>query len=307
MTNDSGFFVIVKEYWRTKEILLICIGGNGFICYTRLRKTLNMELEKLTLQVAEIARAAGKFIRTEGENFDPAKVEYKGHNDMVSYVDKTAEQIIVDGLLPLIPDAGFITEEKVIVKEGKEYKWIVDPLDGTTNFIHGLPTFSVSIALQHGTDLIMGVVYEVNRDECFYAWKNGGAYLNGNKIQVSANNTFGKALIATGFPYYDFDLLEKYIAVFRELTKVCHGVRRIGSAAVDLAYVACGRFDAYFEYNLNSYDIAAGMVLVREAGGLAANFKMEDDNFASREILAGTTELCGLMSGLIKKHFFGSE
>ncbi len=263
-----------------------------------------MELEKLTTIVVNIAKTAGNFIRTEGENFDPAKIEYKGHNDLVSYVDKTAEKIIVDALLPLIPDAGFITEEKVIARDGEVYNWIIDPLDGTTNFIHALPTFSVSIALQKGNELVLGVVYEINRDECFYAWKDGGAYLNGKKISVSANDSFNKSLIATGFPYYDFELLEKYIDIFRELTKICHGVRRLGSAAVDLAYVACGRFDAYFEYNLNAYDIAAGMVIVREAGGLATDFRLNDDNFASREILAGNAGIAQLMSGILKTHFF---
>lgn len=262
-----------------------------------------MDLEKLTAEVARIAREAGAFIRQEGASFDAAKIEYKGLNDLVSYVDKGAEERIVKGLSELLPEAGFVTEEKTINKTGEVYNWIVDPLDGTTNFIHGLPAYSVSIALQRNDELVSGVVYEVNRDECFTAWKDGGAYLNGKRISVSANTEFSQSLLATGFPYYNFDLLEKYINVFRELTKVCHGLRRVGSAAVDLAYVACGRFDGYFEYNLNSYDIAAGMVLVREAGGEATNFSGDNDAFPSREILAGNPELHKKMQEVIQKYF----
>lgn len=262
-----------------------------------------MNLQDLTLSVVSLAKEAGAFIRKEAESFDASKIEYKGINDMVSYVDKTAEEIIVKGLINLLPEAGFITEEKVISKQGEVYNWIVDPLDGTTNFIHGVPTYSVSIALQKNDDLVLGVVYEINRNECFYAWKDGGAYLNGKTIKVTDSTQLGQSLLATGFPYYDFVALEKYIQVFRELTKVCHGLRRIGSAAVDLAYVACGRFDGYFEYNLNSYDIAAGMVLVREAGGLATSFSGSDHNFESREILAGNKAIHQEMKGIIEPIF----
>lgn len=262
-----------------------------------------MDLQKLTAEVARIAREAGAFIRQEGASFDTAKIEYKGLNDLVSYVDKGAEERIVKGLSALLPEAGFVTEEKTINKTGDVYNWIVDPLDGTTNFIHGLPAYSVSIALQRNDELVAGVVYEVNRDECFYAWKDGGAYLNGSRISVSGNTELSQALLATGFPYYNFELLEKYISVFRELTKVCHGLRRVGSAAVDLAYVACGRFDGYFEYNLNSYDIAAGMVLVREAGGEATSFSGSNDSFSTREILAGNRALRLKMQEVINRYF----
>ncbi|MGX5691021.1 inositol monophosphatase family protein [Arcticibacter tournemirensis] len=262
-----------------------------------------MDLEQLTASVVKLAQATGSFIRAEGAIFDASKIEYKGLNNLVSYVDKTAEERIVAGLTSLLPEAGFVTEEETINKTGEVFNWIVDPLDGTTNFIHGLPTFSVSIALQQNDELVLGVVYEVNRDECFYAWKDGGAYLNGRPIFVSSNEEFPQSLIATGFPYYDFEKLEEYINVFRELTKVSHGLRRVGSAAVDLAYVACGRFDAYFEYNLNSYDIAAGMVLVREAGGEATNFAGGPETFNSREILAGNKKLNEKMREVIGKYF----
>lgn len=262
-----------------------------------------MDLELLTAQVAAIARNAGTFIRTEAERFSSAAIEYKGLNNVVSYVDKGAEELIVQALSGLLPEAGFVTEELTINKQGDVYNWIVDPLDGTANFIHGLPTYSVSIALEASGVLVCGVVYEINRDECFYAWQGGGAWLNGARIQVSPHTEFSQSLLATGFPYYDFVKLEKYLNVFRELTQVCHGIRRVGSAAVDLAYVACGRFEAYFEYNLNSYDMAAGILLVREAGGRCTNFSGGDELFGTREVIASNAAMGGNVLGVIQKYF----
>ncbi|WP_069658543.1 inositol monophosphatase family protein [Arcticibacter eurypsychrophilus] len=262
-----------------------------------------MNFEELTGQVAALAKTVGAFIRHEALSFDAKKIEYKGLNDMVSYVDKTAEEKIVAGLIKLLPGAGFITEEQTVNKVSEEYTWIVDPLDGTTNFIHGLPSFCVSIALQQRDELVLGVVYEINRDECFYAWKDGGAYLNGQVIHVTQNKEFAQSLLATGFPFYNFEKLECYINVFRELTQVSHGLRRVGSAAMDLAYVACGRFDGFFEYNLNSYDIAAGVILVREAGGKVVNFKGGDELFDSRELIAGNLFIAPELLRVISKHF----
>jgi len=262
-----------------------------------------MNLEQLAIQVIGLAKTVGEFIREEASRFDAANIEYKGLNDMVSYVDKGAEERIVAGLSQFLPSAGFVTEEQTINKVGEEFNWIVDPLDGTTNFIHGIPAFSVSIALQQNDEVVVGVVYEINRDECFYAWKEGGAFLNGKKISVTKNETFSSSLLATGFPYYNFEKLEKYINVFRELTQVSHGIRRIGSAAVDMAYVACGRFDGFFEYNLNSYDIAAGVILVREAGGQVTNFSGTEEVFESRELIAGNPFIAPELHRVISKYF----
>jgi len=245
-----------------------------------------MNLSKLTEGVVSIAKEVGNFIRNESHNFDHDKVEYKGLHDMVSYVDKSAEIALVDSLRSLLPEAGFVTEEKTATISGEKYNWIIDPLDGTTNFIHGLPTYSISIALQSNDELILGVVYEINRDECFSAWKNGGAYLNNKRISVVKARGIEKTLVATGFPYYEFGKLDAYLAVLKELMQRCHGVRRIGSAAIDLAYVACGRFDAYFEFNLNSYDVAAGIVLVREAGGQIFDFYGGNKSIERREMVA---------------------
>jgi myo-inositol-1(or 4)-monophosphatase len=262
-----------------------------------------MDLSKLTNQVIEIAKEVGDFIRKEALNFGADKIEYKGVNDLVSYVDKTAEQKLVDALSILIPEAGFITEEGTISKKGERYNWIIDPLDGTTNFIHGVPTYSVSIALTLNQELAIGVVYEINRDEAFYAWKGGGAFLNGKPISISKSDSFSSTLIATGFPYYDFSKQEQYLKAFNELIQSCHGLRRIGSAAVDLAYTACGRFDGFFEFNLNSWDIAGGALIVQEAGGVVLDFSGGTDFINNRQVVAGNAHIANHLVQVLQKHF----
>jgi len=262
-----------------------------------------MHLEQVTRKVIEIANEAGAFIREQRKTFSPDKIEIKGLNDLVSYVDKTAEQMIVAALEQVFPEAGFITEEKTINKTGERFNWIIDPLDGTTNFIHGLPVYSVSIALQEYDQLVSGVVYEINQDECFYAWQGSPAYLNGNEIKVSHSQTIDKSLLATGFPYYDFSKQPAYICLFTELMKSCHGLRRLGSAAVDLAYTACGRFDGYYEYNLNPWDVAAGILIVRQAGGDVVNFKGGDECLNTRELLATNGKITAELLETIQKHF----
>lgn len=262
-----------------------------------------MDLSKLTAEVITLTKEVGGFIRNEAAVFDTGKVEYKGLHDMVSYVDKTAELNLVKGLSELLPEAGFVTEEKTNSTVGETYNWIIDPLDGTTNFIHGIPTFSVSIALQQHNELVLGVVYEINRDECFSAWKDGGAYLNQKRISVSKTPGIDNSLLATGYPFYEFSKLDSYLEVLKALMQRCHGIRRIGSAAIDLAYVAAGRFDGYFEYNLNSYDIAAGMVLVKEAGGHILDFKGGDESINRREIVATNGLITEDIMKVIGKNF----
>jgi myo-inositol-1(or 4)-monophosphatase len=262
-----------------------------------------LNLENIAAGVIAIAKQAGDFIRQEREKFNPDSIEYKGVNDMVSYVDKGAEERIVAVLEKLIPEAGFVTEEKTKTNVGERYNWIIDPLDGTTNFIHGIPTYSVSIALQEYDELVLGVVYEICRDECFYAWKGSPAYLNGKVIYVSKAEKVADTLLATGFPYYNFEQQQAYIGLFTELMRSCHGLRRIGSAAVDLAYTACGRFDGYYEYNLNSYDMAAGIVIVRQAGGVVTNFAGGPDLFNTREVLATNGKITAELQGIVAKYF----
>ena len=201
--------------------------------------------------VVKATHEVGSFILNERRNFISSDVEYKGKNDLVSYVDRTAESILVERLSLIVPEAGFLTEEKTIDPIEKEFQWIIDPLDGTTNFIHGIPCFCISIALHHFGQPVIGVVHELNQDECFYAWKDGGAYMNGQTIRTSATADFQQTLIATGFPYHNYSKMKKYMSVFDFCMRNTRGLRRLGSAAADLAYVAAGRFDAFYEYGLN--------------------------------------------------------
>ncbi|RVU00581.1 inositol monophosphatase [Mucilaginibacter limnophilus] len=262
-----------------------------------------MDLKDIVLQTTELSKQVGAFIRQERKTFSIDKIEYKGVNDLVSYVDKTAEQQLVTGLEKILPEAGFITEEKTNTKVGERYNWVIDPLDGTTNFIHGLPPYSVSIALKEGDELVAGVIYEVSLDECFYAWKGAPAYLNGNEIRVTDTPSLEKSLIATGFPYYDFGKQQAYIDLFAELMRSCHGLRRLGSAAVDLAYTAAGRFEAFYEYNLNAWDVAAGIVIVRQAGGEVKNFSGGDECIESRQLMATNGRISGELLQVIQKYF----
>lgn len=262
-----------------------------------------MNYELLCSKVVAIARLTGNFIRKESMNFDAAAVEIKGLNDLVSYVDKNAEKQLVRNLVKLIPDAGFITEEETINSTGKVFNWIIDPLDGTTNFIHGLPTYAISIALYEEGQPVIGVVYEINRGEMFSTYKGGAAYLNNKEISVSKRMSLSETLIATGFPYYQFDKQEAYMQLLSEMMRSCHGLRRIGSAATDLAYVACGRFDGFFEYNLNSWDVAAGAYLVQQAGGNILNFSGGDEFIQQREILATNGMIDVEMLAIMAKNF----
>lgn len=243
-----------------------------------------IDLENLCKEVNSLAREVGAYIKLQKVTIND--VETKSKNSLVTYVDKTAEEMIVKKLAMLIPDAGFITEEETFVKKGEVYNWIVDPLDGTTNFIHSIPCFSVSIALQRNNELVLGVVYEINLDEMFYAWEGSNAYLNGAIIKVSPTTLIGNSLVATGFPYYNYEKQKEYMMLFQDLMKTSRGLRRLGSAAVDLAYVACGRFDAFYEYSLNSWDVAAGAVIVRQAGGVVTDFSGTDNFLFGKELIA---------------------
>ncbi|WP_373520559.1 inositol monophosphatase family protein [Aquiflexum sp.] len=245
-----------------------------------------IDLLKVLNQTKVVAEEAGAFIRKERQFFDVKNVEQKGLNDLVSYVDKQAEMMIVEKLSEILPEADFITEEGTGQTNGKAYTWIIDPLDGTTNFIHGLPIFSVSIALRHLDEIVIGVVYEINFHECFYAMKDHGAFCNGKPIMVSSAKSLSESLIATGFPYSAFSQIDVYLDVLKELMKKCHGVRRLGSAAIDLCYVACGRADGFFEYDLKPYDVAAGALIVMEAGGAVNDFSQGDNYIFGKEILA---------------------
>jgi myo-inositol-1(or 4)-monophosphatase len=237
-------------------------------------------------QLLALTREVKDYIFKEAGEFSKDKIEKKGKNDLVSYVDKTAEKMIVEGCRDILPEAGFIAEEGTSNVKGEQYNWIIDPLDGTTNFTHSLPIFSISIALAEGKDILLGVVHEVNLDECFYAVKGKGAYLNDSPITVSKENDLSESLLATGFPYQAFDKMDDYLMIMKYFMQNTHGLRRLGSAAVDLAYVACGRFEGFFEYSLKPWDIAAGALLVQEAGGKVTDFSNGDDYLFRGDILA---------------------
>jgi myo-inositol-1(or 4)-monophosphatase len=248
-------------------------------------------MEAICNQVNDLARQTGGFIRAELAKIKQHHIESKGQHDYVTYVDKTSEMMLVEGLQQILPEAGFITEENTIVSEEKQFMWIIDPLDGTTNFIHGLPCFSISIGLTRDSELVMGVIYEVNLDECFYAWEGSSAFLNGKEIRVSATATLHDSLLATGFPYHDYSRLEKYLELFTWCLHNTHGVRRLGSAAADLAYVACGRFDAFFEYGLKPWDVAAGAFIVKQAGGMVTDFAGGNNFLFGGELVASNSTM----------------
>ncbi len=262
-----------------------------------------MNLQNITLSACEICKRAGKFIAGEAQGFDAKKIEVKSFNQLVSYVDKTAEEMLVKELSMLIPDAGFITEEATIKTQKKEWTWIIDPLDGTTNFMHGIPVYSVSVGLLHNEELVAGIVYEINRDEMFYAWQGSKAFMNGKEIRVAQNNSLSESLLATGFPYYDFEIMQQYLQALQVFMKDTRGMRRMGSAAVDLAYVACGRFDGFFEYGLNAWDVAGGALIVKQAGGIISDFNGKENFLFGKEIIAASPNVYAEFAGVIKEKF----
>jgi len=248
-----------------RQIKLVCEYKNMSF-FNKKHEMNSNQLESLTSSTCKEVGFVAQFILKELKKVNPNDIETKSLNSLVSYVDKNAEIQLVEKLGKLFPEATFLTEEETIENSEGEYRWIIDPLDGTTNFLHQLPFFSISVALEFKGEIILGVVYEVSRNECFYAWKNGGAYLNESKIEVSKRTEIGDTLIATGFPYYDYRGVEPYFEVLEFFIKNTRGVRRFGSAALDLAYVACGRFDGYYEYSLNAWDVAAGVILDFQGG-----------------------------------------
>jgi myo-inositol-1(or 4)-monophosphatase len=261
-----------------------------------------MQLSTIIKDVEFIAKKAGAFIRDERLNFKFNLAEVKAKNDLVSYVDKTSEKIIVDFLSDKYPDFGFITEENTST-EKKEINWIIDPLDGTTNFVHGIPCYAVSIGLEQNGKIILGVVYEVAQNECFSAFEGNGAFLNGKRIFVTPCSKLSDSLIATGFPVNNFSRMQSCLNSIEYFMRNTHGVRRIGSAASDLCYLACGRVDAFYEYNLNSWDVAAGIIIVKEAGGKISDFSFEENYLFGREIMASNLLLFDEFGNVIRNNF----
>lgn len=241
----------------------------------------------LERQTIEACRQTAAFIKYESENFDRGKIEQKtGFNNLVSYVDKEAERQLVAALNKIIPGSGFLGEEGANKKSENGFEWIIDPLDGTTNFMHGFPPFAISIGLAYEGNMVVGVVHEITKDECFHTSLDSPAACNGKEIRVSNVTSLEGALLATGFPYVHQNKTDQYLEIIKGFLKTTHGIRRLGSAATDLAYVACGRLEGFFEYNLNAWDVAAGAFIVQRAGGTVTDFKGGNNFLYGGELLA---------------------
>jgi myo-inositol-1(or 4)-monophosphatase len=259
--------------------------------------------EILCRQTCQLVEEVAGFIRNELGKVGREQITDKSLNSLVSYVDKTAEERLVAGLRKLLPGSVFLTEEQTVGQEQGEFQWVIDPLDGTTNFLHQLPCFAVSVALRQGEQTILGVVYEVNRRECFYAWEGGGAFLNDRKIHASQTQKLHDSLIATGFPYHDYERLPSYFIAFEHFMKNTRGLRRFGAAAVDLAWVACGRFDAFFEYGLSPWDVAAGALIVQQAGGMVSDFGRGGNYLFGEELVASNPAVYGQVMAVVEAAF----
>ncbi len=258
-----------------------------------------MESESYLSQLVPVVKQVGEFIQSA--KISASDIQEKDMNSLVTFVDKEAELKLVKALSSIIPEAGFITEEETIATEKKDWMWIIDPLDGTTNFIHGVPCYSISIALHHKSRPVLGVVYELNHQEMFTAIVGQGSFRNGEKISVSEHTHLNEALIATGFPYTRFDFMEWYVNIFKKLIVETRGIRRFGSAAVDLCYVACGRFDCFFEKGLNVWDVAAGAIILSEAGGVVSDFSGNDNFLFGGEMLGANKSIHQKSLDLISK------
>ena len=262
-----------------------------------------MNLEGLCTEVIATCKKTGSYILNEQQILKKVGFDSKGINDFVTHVDKGAEEMLVKEFKQLIPDSCFLTEEKTVEQEDRAYRWIIDPIDGTTNFIHAMPFFCISVGLQHEGETILGVIYDMSRNECFYAVKDDISRLNGSPISVSDCQTLKDALLVTGFPYKDEGKLNDWMHLFQHFVRSTHGIRRLGSAALDLAYVACGRFEAFYEYGLSPWDIAAGAFIVKQAGGKVSDYSGGDNYLFGKELLAGNGAINDELRSVINAHF----
>ena len=253
------------------------------------------------------ARAAGDIIVRNMDRLDRIKVVTKQNNDFVSDVDHLAEQTIIATIHEAYPEHGILAEESGTQAEDSEFQWIIDPLDGTTNFLHGFPQFSVSIALKYKNRLEVGVIYDPLAQELFVASRGNGATLNEKKIRVTGHKGLTNALLGTGFPYYDQSYLDTYLETMKALMQKTAGLRRPGSAALDLAWLAAGRIDGFWEFNLKAWDIAAGALIVREAGGIVSDFENRDGYLESGDIIAAAPKVFPDMIRIIQEKVNASD
>jgi myo-inositol-1(or 4)-monophosphatase len=247
------------------------------------------------------ARRAGNLIYRSADRLDHLTVTKKSHGDFVSEVDRAAEQTIIQTLLEAYPDHAILAEESGTHGES-DFVWIIDPLDGTTNFLHGFPQFSVSIALQHKGIITQAVVYDPVKNELFTANRGRGAFLNDKRLRVTKRVNLADSLIGTGFPYTKFEHMDAYIGIFKDLMQKTSGLRRPGSAALDLAWMAAGRYDGFFETGLHVWDIAAGTLLITEAGGMVSDLHGSDTFLKTGHICAGNPDIHPQLLEVIKPH-----
>lgn len=258
--------------------------------------------KKQLAQIEHLIKKVGNFQIQNQSKVTSSDIEEKSLNQLVSYVDIESEKMLIIGLKSITPEAGFLTEEKTSNYQNDHLYWIIDPLDGTTNYLFGHSKYSISISLYQNKKAIYAQVYVPPDNESFVA-NPDGAFLNGNKIVVSKRHHMSKTLIATGFPYYKFDEMEAYTNCLKILMKETKGIRRMGSAAIDLAYTACGRFDAFYELNLSPWDVAGGAYIVQQAGGIVSDFENKENYVFGNSILAGNSYIHSEMLRLIKKEF----
>ena len=255
-----------------------------------------------TLNMAiKAARRAGSIITRASEDIGSLTISDKGFNDFVSEVDLASENEIIRVLKSAYPNHAFLGEESGLTHQADDI-WIIDPLDGTTNFLHGFPQYCVSIALQQKGEITQAVIYDPNRNDLFTATKGQGAYLNQKRIRVSNKSKLKESILGTGFPFRDFQHLSIYLKIFEEVVRSTSGVRRPGSAALDLAYVAAGWFDGFFEINLSKWDIAAGGLIVTEAGGIVSDFSEKDGWLESGNIVATNPKIYAPLIKIIQSH-----
>ena len=254
-----------------------------------------------TLNIAvKAARRAATVINRASTQLDLLTVQSKSPNDFVTEVDRAAEQAIIEVLRDAFPGHGILAEESGESGPESEFTWIIDPLDGTTNFIHGMPQYAVSIAQTKNGVLEHAVVYDPNTNEMFTASRGAGAFLNDRRIRVSRRTRLNESLIGTGFPFRQFDHVDAYLAMFKELTQKTAGIRRPGAASLDLAYVASGRFDGFWEMGLSPWDMAAGVLLIQEAGGLVSDLSGEANYLATGNLVAGSPKIFGQLLPIIQ-------
>ena len=255
----------------------------------------------------EAAQIGGRILMEAFGQLQSSQIDLKGMGDYVTELDNRSEQAIIQRIKQAYPEHIIHAEESGIDASDSSYRWIIDPLDGTANYVQSIPIYGVSIALQKDAETILGVVYHPDRDELFWAKRDEGAYLNGKRIHVSTQNDIAYSMLASGFPWRSKRYLDAYLACFKDLFNAAAGIRRMGAAAIDLAYTACGRFDGFWEMKLGAWDIAAGILLIEEAGGIVTDFQGGKGYLESGNVVAGSTSIHRIVLRTIGKHLSGVE